>query len=1051
MRKEYHASHILVFLFLFSAIALRAYAADVAFVEYVNNPVFTRSSSGFDSGYVLNPQVLKVGNEFRLYYGGSVGNEVQVGLVSSLDGIHWTRSPQNPVFRCGENIASSCTTGGVWSAFRVVPEAVMYEDAVYKMWYLGNNQNLGAVSHLGYATSSDGVIWNAYGSNPIFPSESIPSLQFLGVIHHDGLYYLYYKGGDEAVFSWVSTSTDGMHWSEHAENKIIPYGLESVHDLGGRIIARDGSYIGESMDGINFKLNVVSSGYGDESPQTAMFYNDGVVHAWYIKVLQGYGTALMYATATSDVLPRVTNTSPTILLVGENPLTVSVGGVYVEAGATASDVEDGDLTASVVVDASAIDTNVVGTYTVQYSVTDSGGLATSTTRTVIVEAGVGGVSNVLFLPGIMASRLYTEEDGDENKRWESIFSSDIQALALNAQGSSVHTTVYTRDVIDKIRPVTGLWSFGEAYDGWIKYLDVLVGDGTLKAWKAVPYDWRFATDELFLRGVDVGGGKISYVAPHPSTLPVAEGDGVPYMLEVLDELAQSSPTGKVTIVAHSNGGLVAKNLLRYLETTNNPLLAKIDLLVLVASPQTGTPKAVRELLHGIDMPGQQAVRTAVQYMPGAYGLLPSRRLVDDLLFEPVVEVDESVKDLPLMADLAGTTITTYDALHDFLIGRSGQRSSMQTIGYLHPNLLHVGVLDATQRMHDAVDGWHAPQGVRVVQVVGTGLWTPRGVRYSKGETSTGFGRTIASLRTEWLAGTEGDGTVLAQSAESGQADETYYIDMPAYNKVMDENRAHANVLSVSVAQQLLRNLLTRDDTVPQYIEKYVAVTDFPRFELRAYSPVDLHLDVGGKHTGVTDEPATDLGRYVEKEVPNSEYEEWVDVKYLIGDIEDDTEVRVAGTGDGYFSLALTLSDTGAESGMYEWTDIPVRTTSRGAMDFRAGAEPVLVYDFDGDGDVDAELRAGDTFEAWQAYEVSFAGLRTVIRDAGMTRLLEVWFLGRVTLSEQLYKKGGKGNVTAAKALLETVAWSAEKQSGKGLSVEEAETIAGLARAVRKSL
>ena len=57
---------------------------------------------------------------------------------------------------------------------------------------------------------------------------------------------------------------------------------------------------------------------------------------------------------------------------------------YVELGATANDTLDGDLTASIVINATAVDTSTVGSYTVFYDVTDSTGNLGSAIRTVNV-------------------------------------------------------------------------------------------------------------------------------------------------------------------------------------------------------------------------------------------------------------------------------------------------------------------------------------------------------------------------------------------------------------------------------------------------------------------------------------------------------------------------------------------------------------------------------------------------------------------------------------------------------------------------------------------
>ena len=76
--------------------------------------------------------------------------------------------------------------------------------------------------------------------------------------------------------------------------------------------------------------------------------------------------------------------SPTIQLLGSDPLTITQGGSFVDPGATASDPVDGDLTSSIVVSTGGLNTSVPGTYTVTYSITNSVGLTATVTRTVIV-------------------------------------------------------------------------------------------------------------------------------------------------------------------------------------------------------------------------------------------------------------------------------------------------------------------------------------------------------------------------------------------------------------------------------------------------------------------------------------------------------------------------------------------------------------------------------------------------------------------------------------------------------------------------------------------
>ena len=84
------------------------------------------------------------------------------------------------------------------------------------------------------------------------------------------------------------------------------------------------------------------------------------------------------------------NAAPVLTMAGSNPQPVMVGGQYVEYGVTAEDLEDGDITQSVVVDSSQVDTHTVGVYLVTYTVTDSQGRETTVTRTVnVYENGKG--------------------------------------------------------------------------------------------------------------------------------------------------------------------------------------------------------------------------------------------------------------------------------------------------------------------------------------------------------------------------------------------------------------------------------------------------------------------------------------------------------------------------------------------------------------------------------------------------------------------------------------------------------------------------------------
>ena len=75
--------------------------------------------------------------------------------------------------------------------------------------------------------------------------------------------------------------------------------------------------------------------------------------------------------------------APTITLVGSSTINIEEGDSYTDAGASASDEVDGDISSSITTSGS-VDTSTPGTYTLTYSVSDAAGNSVELTRTIIV-------------------------------------------------------------------------------------------------------------------------------------------------------------------------------------------------------------------------------------------------------------------------------------------------------------------------------------------------------------------------------------------------------------------------------------------------------------------------------------------------------------------------------------------------------------------------------------------------------------------------------------------------------------------------------------------
>jgi predicted GH43/DUF377 family glycosyl hydrolase len=168
--------------------------------------------SSWENQYIFSPFVAYNGSAFLMWYNGENKNGViSVGLATSLDGISWIRYPQNPVLRVG--------SVGEWDHGSVLGASILYEGAIYKMWYSGKAQSgTSSTISIGYATSSDGIHWTKYAGNPVFaagPDYDRNGVLYPAVISLGSSYVMYYLGDNGTTA--LANSTDGTHWTRIAQ------------------------------------------------------------------------------------------------------------------------------------------------------------------------------------------------------------------------------------------------------------------------------------------------------------------------------------------------------------------------------------------------------------------------------------------------------------------------------------------------------------------------------------------------------------------------------------------------------------------------------------------------------------------------------------------------------------------------------------------------------------------------------------------------------------------------------------------------------------------
>ncbi len=555
-------------------------------------------------------------------------------------------------------------------------------------------------------------------------------------------------------------------------------------------------------------------------------------------------------------------------------------------------------------------------------------------------------SNVLFLPGVEGSRLYETVQGDENALWEPSDDSDALKLQMDASGTSLHD-VYTKEgaVLDE---VCVYHICPNIYKSFIDDMDALEDAGAIKDWAPIAYDWRLSFNELLEGGV-VDGNKISYSA----------STNDPYIIAKLKDLADSSKTGKVTIIAHSNGGLLAKALLARL---GSDAPQYVDKVIFVATPQLGTPEAIASILHGTaGIPfvlSNEAARQVVQNMPDAYNLLPSYdyfTYVDD----PVVSFDAVT--LPEWASKYGDVVHSTERLQNFMTDPT--RTTPAVADLDTPTVANDGLFTKAIAAHQLLDSWTPPEGIEVYAIAGWGNDTLAGIRYKKVVTNTCL-REEFGMCALYGKGTEltfdpqmtidGDGTVVAPSAlwSNGASTTQYWVDLSKAGK------DHKNILELKNIRDLIDSIIIKDtySSLPEFITKNMPqAANKNRLHFVLHSPLTLgFLDSNGEYTGST-ATTTLLNN------PDIQYRRYGDVQTLSIPGEEAGSVIMRGVAAGSFTLDVAQTNGSDIIATTSFQGVPSATSTIATLSIVPTQAPtnsgVLQVDFDGDGKADTTLQA----------------------------------------------------------------------------------------------
>lgn len=606
---------------------------------------------------------------------------------------------------------------------------------------------------------------------------------------------------------------------------------------------------------------------------------------------------------------------------------------------------------------------------------------------------------VVFFPGFAGSRLWRDTITGEDQLWvptalnldiftmcNNVTKNDLCALRLSYDELHPGLTMDYLGIYTKSREAGGLIEqIGikngprkDIYAPFIKYLNELKDNGTIAGFQAIPYDWRLDVDDIAFLS-QVPGGDNTNIIDHIKAL--------------------RDRYGPITIIGHSNGGLVAKAVLDRLEVgvLPAPLSNYVSRAVLIATPQLGTPKAIVGLLHGDFAPeicpgpgspwysvrGMQAPkREAAETMPGAYGLLPSQAYFGRVpgavvRFEESTRPDKGGVMLRRLRLAYGENVSTYEEFSQFLSGqRDGRKELRPNAPFPNdldsclnlptdekaqltiPNTAKLGLVERSRKNHVIWDKWSPPPGVTVNQIAGINKITPRRIVYKSKRCSL----CEVSLYYDYDYG-NGDGTVLRQSAlgmVSGAGSSE--VDLK------DSKHDHMSMLSAPDTQKLITSILITPQGVTAASPKrakalpttaspelsYVAV------RLRA-GPAENYVatvsvaDMQKRRAGLLHIGDSDEGSVIQ-EIPGSTVEPVAGHQTITLITNRDYRLQMNGRRPGAVTLEVLVH--GRDEKEVEWVfrDIKVGPAAVATLSLSAdGYVGELDIDMDGDGGIDTYI------------------------------------------------------------------------------------------------
>ena len=635
------------------------------------------------------------------------------------------------------------------------------------------------------------------------------------------------------------------------------------------------------------------------------------------------------------------------------------------------------------------------------------------------------LNNVLFFPGLLGSQL--QSSYTNQIIWPSI-SKDIHSNleVINAQSlyngslsyeSSPAVYVYNdtksnkdggamRNYFLKLNDNVKINTV-DIYDSFLNELDKLKVNNEISDYSAIPYDFRLATDDVYCNSKISGIDKISFDSQASRAFNSWPWNCKnSYIYGELKRLMLTSKTGKATLIGHSYGGLVIKEILKELEDSKDPLLNKIDKVILIAVPQAGAPESVISLLHGkeighLGLPiNSKTNRELADTFPSIYQLLPNDTLIKSLNKDsstPLISfasrsnkaATNTPADYSKQINKYGNTIDNFMELSDYLLNKENSIRATTTNDLHRAASLYGNLLNHATTEKNKLDNYVPTSTIEIHQIAGWGIPTDIGYTYDyinmciKYNNDGNVSNSTVSVKLNCTEigsqsllnvtlSKNGDDTVPVPSAlwmdpSSHSNVHNWWVDLYRYNGQISRStnfsKKHKDILAAKPALDKVLSLVRNQNNNIDFISDIPLVYKKDNYiTYSAHSPVNMTVtDGNGNKSGYDSNTNT-----IVNNINDVYYEQIGDTKLIIAPADINHTINLTAYDDGVYTLNVnSYNGEGIPLASTTYYAIPTATNSLSYLkhDILATTTDSLILDYNHNGKADAILTTGGTYTA----------------------------------------------------------------------------------------